>query len=219
MESYRTLRELLRRALGRALRRVLPNGLRRHLRVSRELSRPSFRIYWKRLLLRSLGLRSDQRRVPAQARSVLFVCHGNIFRSPMAEALLRQRLASTDGPKIDVASAGLEATRGKPAAPKAIDAAGQFGVSLAEHRARPLTPDLVGRYVTILIMDYKNEANLLTQFPEAEEKLFFLGAFGERNQIEIVDPYGGDDSDVRDCYATLASCVDSMLRSSVLPAA
>jgi protein-tyrosine-phosphatase len=71
---------------------------------------------------------------------VLFVCAGNICRSPFAEGLAR-RLAAERGLDVEFASAGEIALDGDRCPPDAIAAAKEFGVDLSSHRARRLTTD------------------------------------------------------------------------------
>jgi protein-tyrosine-phosphatase/NTP pyrophosphatase (non-canonical NTP hydrolase) len=71
-------------------------------------------------------------------RRVVFVCSGNTCRSPLAEAIARSALFDAGLGLVEVASAGLRAVPGTPAAPDAVAAAEELGLSLATHRARPL---------------------------------------------------------------------------------
>jgi protein-tyrosine phosphatase len=126
----------------------------------------------------------------------------------MAAALLRQHLHSRSVEHVIVASAGLWAVPGRGADPRALLIAREFGLSLNDHRAHPLTPELVQASEAICVMDYLNEAELVARFPAAERKVFLLGAMDRIDrggQVEIPDPYDGDLSDVRRCYQALDS--------------
>ncbi len=70
-------------------------------------------------------------------RQVVFVCSGNTCRSPMAEVLAREAFATLAAPPV-VASAGITATAGLPAAAHAAEAMSRRRLSLREHRSRPL---------------------------------------------------------------------------------
>jgi protein-tyrosine-phosphatase/predicted ATP-grasp superfamily ATP-dependent carboligase len=159
-------------------------------------------------LLYFLGLRRARfQRDLSAVRSVLFVCHGNIIRSAMGEALLRKYLKSLPGqPAIDVASAGLTDQPQERADSRSRAIAGEFGVSLEHHRPQRLTPQLIDQADLILIMDYFNEARMLVSFGAARAKVFYLGAFGRENgsrKPQVPDPNLGTLDDVRRCYQAL----------------
>jgi protein-tyrosine-phosphatase/predicted ATP-grasp superfamily ATP-dependent carboligase len=159
-------------------------------------------------LLYALGLRRAHfPRDLSAVHSVLFVCHGNIIRSAMGEALLRKYLQSSPGqPAIDVASAGLTDQPQQRADSRSRAIAGEFGVSLESHRPQRLTPQLIDQADLILIMDYFNEARMLVSFGAARAKVFYLGAFGRENgsrNPQVADPNLGTLDDVRRCYQAL----------------
>ena len=192
---------------------MLPAWLLDHLRRLRSLSPSSRLTYAKLQLERSLPGHSSKPWPNAPLRSILFVCHGNIIRSPMAAALLKQHLGAGGGESIKVSSAGLWAVSGRGADPRAVSVAQEFGLSLQEHRAQLLTLELVQGMDAICVMDYLNEAEITTRFPAAKQKTFLLGAVvpvqrGE--SIEIPDPYGEDLDAVRRCYRMLESRVRSL---------
>jgi protein-tyrosine-phosphatase len=167
--------------------------------------------------LRVLGLFGARtrsfRNAAAGTRSILFVCRGNIIRSPMAAALLRKHLRNAGFNAISVSSAGLQANPVCRADDRAVILASEFGVCLDEHRARPLTPEQVATADAIFVMDYGNGAELLSRYPPARRKVHMLGAFaGGRtsNSTEIVDPFSGEMADVRRCCEKLEVCTRNL---------
>ena len=79
---------------------------------------------------------------------VLFVCAGNICRSPFAEALAR-RIAVERGLDVEFASAGEIALDGDRCPPDAVAVAKEYGVDLSSHRARRLTTDKADKIVPL----------------------------------------------------------------------
>jgi protein-tyrosine-phosphatase len=79
---------------------------------------------------------------------ILFVCAGNICRSPFAEGLAR-RLAAQRGLDVEFASAGEIALDGDRCPPDAVAVAKEYGVDLSSHRARRLTTDKADKVVPL----------------------------------------------------------------------
>ena len=99
-------------------------------------------------------------------RHLLFVCSGNLCRSPVAEALFRTRLASA-GREIAVASAGLIALPGESADETICLAAARRGLDLSGHRSRPLDPALLRWADLVLVMEDEQRRLLRSLVPEA----------------------------------------------------
>ncbi len=147
--------------------------------------------------------------------TIVAVCHGNILRSAYAEALLQR--AVTDGrlrPML-IRSAGLHARAGQPADPRGIGVAEEQGHDLASHVATPLDGTIVAQATVILIMDRRNEAELLARHPEAGPKLIYLGSFAPSAKLWAVipDPYTGDLEAVRVTFRRVEAAVDGLVRT------
>lgn len=165
-------------------------------------------------MLDELGLR--QKKMPtdlARARSILFVCFGNIMRSAMCEVLMKQELIGHPNVRVTFTSAGLNATAGREAHPWGLAAAPQFGVSLESHRARVLSAEHVEQADIIFAMDYQNQVELLTRYPAAEHKVFMLSAYAgpEYRSVEIRDPFYGNQEETSHCYGILQTCIQNVV--------
>lgn len=200
-ETGRVFTGILRSSVKTAVRGAIPPRLLSKLRTYRSLPPQIAPVYARCQLRRTLA--QPRNTLPPDIRSALFLCHGNIIRSPMAEALFRRSCA------VAVRSAGLHAIPGRRADCRALRIAPEFDVSLEQHVAKPVTEEMVREADVVFVMDGQNEARFLHRFPEAREKVRLLGAFAPRpvRDCEIPDPYEGSEQDVRDCYSALEKCV------------
>jgi protein-tyrosine-phosphatase len=202
------------------LRNLVPEYLLKQRDIVKRLG-PAGRTYASFRLLDAVGVRAS-RLVPSSSRSFLFVCYGNIMRSPMAEALMKQELSKAGLERqIEVVSAGLHAVPDRQAHPWALEASGEMGISLIDHRARQLTEEMMAKADCIFAMDFQNKAELLTLYPKARRKIYMLSAYAEgraRNR-EIPDPYLGDLEMTRSCYRDLQTCIRNLMVSRFFTAA
>jgi protein-tyrosine-phosphatase len=172
--------------------------------------------YLKIRVLNGVGLVNPKRsRPPKSARSFLFVCFGNIMRSPMCEALMNRALAAVPNTLITVTSAGLNAVPGRKAHPWAIAAAQELGITLENHGAKLLTTEMVNQADAIFAMDYQNQVQLFSRYPEAKEKVFMLSAYAGEDYLplEIHDPYYTGEGGTRECYKILDTCIQNLVQS------
>jgi protein-tyrosine phosphatase len=114
---------------------------------------------------------------PAEPFGVLFVCTGNICRSPTAEALARRELARYPGVPLEVSSAGSHALEGNPAASRSMLAASTRGASLERHFARELTRRRVRSAGLILCMAAEHRPFVLSYDRSAADRTFLLATF------------------------------------------
>ena len=126
--------------------------------------------------------------------SVLFVCMGNICRSPTAEGVFRHFVNEAGlADRIDVDSAGTHAYHvGEPPDRRATAAAERRGVSLADIKARRVADSDFERFDYIIAMDEDNQARLVDQAPdEHRSKVRLFLSFASVSETEVPDPYYG----------------------------
>ena len=144
---------------------------------------------------------------------VLFVCTGNICRSPTAEGVLRA-LAARSGVALEVDSAGLLGSHaGEPPDPRAQAAAARRGYDLAALRARPLEPEDLDAFDHVWVMDRGQLNQLNRRYGERPHVRLFLDATapdGVRAR-EVPDPYLGEAA----AFETVLDLVEAGCRAAV----
>ena len=129
---------------------------------------------------------------------ILFVCSGNICRSPFAEALARDMDGRSD---VEYASAGTIALSGNPAAATGIAVATDLGVDMTSHRATHLTAEVLADSDLVYAMEEEHVTSVLALDPGALVEL--LSPQG----APLPDPYGGDHLDYAASYSLIADAV------------
>lgn len=125
---------------------------------------------------------------------VLFVCLGNICRSPMAEGAFRAA-AERHGLAVMVDSAGTASYHiGHPPDPRAVAVAGKNGIDIADQQARQVERDDFYRYTHIIALDRANLEGLRSKAPRdgTARLAMLMDAVEERRGEPVADPYYGD---------------------------
>ena len=144
-------------------------------------------------------------------KRVLFVCTGNTCRSPLAEVLFRDLTRERDD--YEVGSAGVGAFSGQPASRHSQELARERGLDLSGHRSRAVTVDLVDDATHIFAMSRGHLADLLDDYPEAEDKIFLVSEFAAEDELrgrDLTDPFGGGLEDYRETLARLERLLPSL---------
>jgi protein-tyrosine phosphatase len=132
---------------------------------------------------------------PAPTRGVLFVCMGNICRSPTAEGVFRAILAAkAPDLRVVIDSAGTHGYHvGQPPDPRACRAAERRGIDLTLQRARQVTAQDFARFDLVLAMDQENRALLQgLSPPQYHERIRLLMEFApQAGREDVPDPYYG----------------------------
>jgi glycine hydroxymethyltransferase len=146
-------------------------------------------------------------------KNILFVCTGNVCRSPMAEGIFRQTTQGRGAYRVT--SAGLGAAEGQPPSPYAVQAVKELGIDIASLRSRSLTPELVQQADYIFGMTHSHVDTVMLLHPQAAEKTCLLREFDDTlDQFEkdISDPIGGSYEVYLNCRDQIEQGIVSLLR-------
>ena len=138
------------------------------------------------------------------ARSVLFVCLGNICRSPFAEAYARSALAGG----IEIRSRGILPRPDRPSPPAAVSVASELGVDLSQWRSAPLAAADVATADAVFSFDENVHQELRRRYPSGRRKLFRFGLLDASGPIDVPDPFGGSEAEFRAVYRRIAATLD-----------
>jgi len=215
-----TLSDRIKGRVKSAAKRLVPESVVLEVQEYRAYPKIERLLYLKIRTSNHLGITNPRNsRVPGNARSFVFVCFGNIMRSPMCEALMNRAAQSFPDATFRVTSAGLNAIPGSLAHPWAVAEAGKMGISLEHHRSRLLTREMADQADVIFAMDYQNQVQLLSRWGHAAKKVFMLSAYAGEcyRPIEIRDPYYLGPEGTLACYQILDTCIQNLLRSLSQP--
>ena len=146
-------------------------------------------------------------------KTILFICTGNVCRSPMAEGLFRH--ATNGHGQFRVLSAGLGAVDGQPPTQHSVSAMRELGIDIANQRSRALTADLVRQADYIFGMTHGHVDTVGLLYPAAAEKTFLLREFDETTapyEKDISDPIGMPYDVYVHCREQIGEGITSLLK-------
>jgi len=139
--------------------------------------------------------------------TVIFVCQGNICRSPFAQ-LLGQKLFNQQSQRIQFKSAGLLPRNSRRSPDAAITAAETMGIDMSAHQSSCLTDEMVSGAQLLIIFDAINKQSLLDRFPDVQCAVCLIDAFVNADQTSFVeDPFGKEVIFFTDTYKYINSCL------------
>ncbi|KAM6915149.1 low molecular weight phosphotyrosine protein phosphatase isoform 2-T2 [Xenentodon cancila] len=151
-------------------------------------------------------------------KSVLFVCLGNICRSPIAEAVFRKM--ATDADVVDkwLIDSGATSDWNIGSSPDARGLAclRKHGIETS-HRARQVTKEDFMSFEYILCMDESNLSDLKRKANSVKNyraKIELLGSYDPQKQLIIQDPYYGSDADFEKVYEQCVRCCKAFLQAN-----
>ncbi|MGH9349986.1 MAG: hypothetical protein ACRD26_22260, partial [Vicinamibacterales bacterium] len=180
-----------------------------------QMKRPLQDLRW-----RVKGARLRNPPVPERVEAVLFVCLGNICRSPFG-ALRAERLLEEAGRgDLLCTSAGIRPSQAARSPGEACAVARRYGLSLDRHVPQALTRGLVAAHDMVVVMEASQLEQVQAAYPELHDRVFLLplyddAARGDYERYNIADPFGQPLEAFETCYERMDRALRRWLQTVV----
>jgi len=145
---------------------------------------------------------------------ILFVCTGNLCRSPLAAGYLKKLLHEKDVSGIEISSAGLWAIDGNTPEETASKVAEENEIDLSNHCSKLLKAEDIKEADLILVMERLQFEEMVRIYPDVERKVKLLRRFARDGTIkfDIIDAYGMPLDNYRECFEEIKESVDGLFK-------
>jgi protein-tyrosine phosphatase len=120
--------------------------------------------------------------------SVIFVCTGNLHRSPMAEYLFRDKIGAEPG--WEISSAGTYTRNGLPTNDEVLLTLKKYGIDASNHRSKIITRRKLANHNLVLCLASNHKEALQVEFPDLKDRIYLLSEMVGKT-ASIKDPIGG----------------------------
>lgn len=147
-------------------------------------------------------------------KKIIFVCTGNVCRSPMAEYYFNKKIKYLEKDNEYIASScGINAKSGEPATYNAVEAMKKYNVDISEHRARKIYDLNVLDFDLIITLTKQHKFLVENMYPEIKGNVYTLKEFVNPNSeyLNIDDPWGLDDKVYEQCAKDIVEYVDKLI--------
>ena len=147
--------------------------------------------------------------------NIVVVCTANICRSPVGEAVLRQRLLARQniigqGEQWRVSSAGTWAEFGQAASAYSVELMAEQGLDISTHGSRPVDRSMLKEADLLLCMETGHAEALRAEFPDQAYKIYLLSEMAGP-AYSVSDPYGGPRHEYKRMVAEVTGLIDAGL--------
>ncbi len=161
-------------------------------------------------------LSMESRKIESKNK-VVFLCTGNICRSPMGEALLKHAVAALpdEDPvkQLEIVSAGTSTVDGMPPSPNSVRALSQVGIDIENYRSTALTKKLLDECFALFAMDQSHLDTVKYRYgflPERSMAVLEMSPIDGRKNVP--DPYGGNLDEYLDVRDDIMHAIPSILK-------
>lgn len=147
-------------------------------------------------------------------KKIMFVCTGNVCRSPMAEGYLLKKFRDLN--KEDeylVSSCGIYANKGENATHNAVEVMKKYGVDIEHHKATRIEDSNIEEFDLVITLTEYHKKIILENYPSLNGKIYTLKEFVDKDleYIDIDDPWGLDINIYRFCATEIVNYIDKLI--------
>jgi protein-tyrosine phosphatase len=168
-------------------------------------------VYWRRR-----GARLRNPAMPSRIRTILFVCKGNICRSPFAERVAARAVTESGLTGLRCLSAGITANQAATCPPEAVQAASAHGLPMGDHVPARLTGALIQESDLVVVMEADQIDVVGALYPESRGKLWLLpfldpSPASTYERYNLADPFGRSADEFDYCYDRIERSVRELI--------
>ena len=140
--------------------------------------------------------------------NILLVCTGNTCRSAMAGGLFEKAIDDDYDGCINIETAGINVYVPTPASENAVKIMEEMDIDISDHISRQVTKEDIENADLVLVMTLSHRNTLIDLYPQFSDKIYTIPEYAYGSDDEILDPFGGDEDEYRECANELKEAID-----------